>query len=232
MEKIAKPQMSGSETAPRRRSGRPTAERVAAIDAAIRNAAEQIFFDVGFEAANMDAIAAAAQVSKGTLYARYRSKEALFRAVLEELLEKLSARAGEQDHLLPENLESRLRHYAKVLISVFGWKEYIIATRLVNNAAQAFPEIARVWQERGTKRYVALIADDIEQSGQVSANDGFDPEFFANLFLHSLVGWFRFESANGPIDESRFAVYSDKVVGVIMTSIHSQKATKLQTNGA
>lgn len=211
-------QMSPPDTVPRRRSGRPTAERVAAIDAAIRDAAEQIFFDVGFEAANMDAIAAAADVSKGTLYARYRSKEALFRAVLEELLEKLSARAGEQDHLLPENLESRLRHYAKVLISVFGWKEYIIASRLVNYATHAFPEIARGWQERGTKRYLALIAQDIEQSGQVSADGEFDPEFLANLFLHSVVGWYRIESGNGPVDETKFAAYSDNVVSVIMAS--------------
>ena len=76
------------------RRGRPTAERAAAIDAAIRGAARDLFIKHGFEAASMDAIAAKARVSKGTLYARYDSKEPLFRAILEgeiEGLGKLSA---------------------------------------------------------------------------------------------------------------------------------------------
>ena len=136
-------QMSPPDTVPRRRSGRPTAERVAAIDAAIRDAAEQIFFDVGFEAANMDAIAAAADVSKGTLYARYRSKEALFRAVLEDLLEKLSARAGEQDHLLPENLQA-LAPLLLALGSLVGYYTFVrvVERRPVTDATQSLARSA------------------------------------------------------------------------------------------
>lgn len=224
-EKMATLQKSVPDTTSRRRSGRPTADRVAEIDAAIRIAAQKIFFDVGFEAANMDAVAAAADVSKGTLYARYRSKEALFREVIEDLLAKLSSRAAEQDHLLPEDLESRLRHYAKVLISVFGWQEYVIATRLVTNAAHAFPEIASVWQDRGTRQYVTLIAKDIDRLSALRAGGGLDATFLANLFLHGLAGWYRNEYANGPIDETIAAVYSDNVVGIVMTAIHSQKMT-------
>lgn len=217
---------------PRRRSGRPTADRVAEIDAAIRIAAQQIFFDVGFEAANMDAVAAAAHISKGTLYARYRSKEALFRAVIEDLFAKLSARAGERDHLLPNDLEKRLRHYAKILISVFGWQEYIIATRLVNNAAHAFPEIASVWHDRGTRQYVTLIAEDIDRLGALADDGNIDPVFLANLFLQGIAGWYRSESVNGTVNEAEADAYSNKVVRVIMTAIHSQKMTQPRTIGA
>lgn len=224
-EKIATLQKSEPDTTSRRRGGRPTADRVAEIDTAIRFAAQNIFFDVGFEAANMDAVAATAGVSKGTLYARYRSKEALFRAVIEDLLAKLSSRASEQDHLLPEDLESRLRHYANVLISAFGWQEYVVATRLVSNAAHTFPEIASVWQERGTKQYVTLIAEDIERLGALREGGRLDATFLANLFLHGLAGWYRNEYANGPIDVTRAAVYSENVVGIVMTAIHSQKLT-------
>lgn len=231
MDKVATLQKSGLDIVPRRRSGRPTADRVAEIDAAIRIAAQKIFFDVGFEAANMDAVAAAAHISKGTLYARYRSKEALFRAVIEDLFAKLSARAGERDHLLPNDLEKRLRHYAKVLISVSGWQEYIIATRLVNNAVHAFPEIASVWHDRGTRQYVTLIAEDIDRLGALAVEGNIDSVFLANLFLQGIAGWYRSEAVNGPVNEAEADAYSDKVVRVIMTAIHSQKMTEPQAIG-
>ena len=180
----------------------------------------------------MDAVAAAAHISKGTLYARYRSKEALFRAVVEDLFAKLSARAGERDHLLPNDLEKRLRHYAKILISVFGWQEYIIATRLVNNAAHAFPVIASVWHDRGTRQYVTLIAEDIDRLGALADDGNIDPVFLANLFLQGIAGWYRSESVNGTVNEAEADAYSNKVVRVIMTAIHSQKMTQPRTIGA
>jgi len=50
---------------------------------AILQAAERIFADEGLEGARTDAIAAAAGVNKAMLYYYFRSKEALYRAVLE-----------------------------------------------------------------------------------------------------------------------------------------------------
>jgi AcrR family transcriptional regulator len=214
-------QKVASAVVPRRRSGRPTAERVAEIDTAILAAAKKIFFDVGVEAASMDAIAAFANVSKSTLYARYRSKEALFRTVIEDLLTLLSQRAGAQDHLLPDDLESRLRHHARVLISVFGWHEYRLATRLVLNGAHAFPEIEKEWQQRGTAPYLAIISNDIEKAARLSSDGNVDPLVLANLFLHGVGGWYRSELAKGPVGESEAAAYCDKVIMVIMAAIEA-----------
>lgn len=45
-------------------------------------AAQAVFFTRGLQAATMDEIAAKAEVSKGTLYLYYRSKEDLYLAVL------------------------------------------------------------------------------------------------------------------------------------------------------
>lgn len=61
------------------RRGRP---RDAAKDAAILAAATRLFLERGFEAVSMDSVAAAAGVSKATIYARYPDKEALFSEVL------------------------------------------------------------------------------------------------------------------------------------------------------
>jgi TetR/AcrR family transcriptional regulator len=75
---------------------------------AILEAAERIFAAKGLEGARTDAIAAAAGVNKALLYYYYRSKEELFRAVLESYvadfnraaLQVLSARGSARSLLL------------------------------------------------------------------------------------------------------------------------------------
>jgi len=62
---------------------RPRHHDSAATRGAILRAAERIFAEEGLEGARTDAIAAAAGVNKALLYYYFRSKEALYRAVLE-----------------------------------------------------------------------------------------------------------------------------------------------------
>src|SRR5690349_19432091 len=64
--------------------GRPSALRIAAIDPIIREAALELFLETGFEAVTMDMIAQRAQISKRTLYKRYRSKLDLLRVVVND----------------------------------------------------------------------------------------------------------------------------------------------------
>ncbi|WP_267347033.1 TetR/AcrR family transcriptional regulator [Sphingomonas sp. GM_Shp_2] len=66
-----------SDDMPSRRLGRPNAAEVAVIDQQIRDAAMASFVKVGFAAAQMESIAAAAGVSKAALYRRYPNKRAL-----------------------------------------------------------------------------------------------------------------------------------------------------------
>jgi len=62
---------------------------------AILGAAERIFADEGLEGARTDAIAAAAGVNKALLYYYFRSKEGLYRAVLEGYLADFNRQALE-----------------------------------------------------------------------------------------------------------------------------------------
>ncbi len=61
----------------------------------ILEAAERIFADEGLEGARTDAIAAAAGVNKALLYYYFRSKEGLYRAVLESYLADFNRQALE-----------------------------------------------------------------------------------------------------------------------------------------
>src|SRR5580692_5976545 len=59
--------------------------------------AEHIFAEQGLAGARMDEIARAANVNKALLYYYFRSKEELYRFVLETLLSQLRARVSSQD---------------------------------------------------------------------------------------------------------------------------------------
>ncbi|MCG8349241.1 MAG: TetR/AcrR family transcriptional regulator, partial [Chloroflexales bacterium] len=55
----------------------------------IRNGARRLFLEQGFAGSSTDAIAAAAEVSKQTLYSYYPSKEELLADVLKQLVDDL-----------------------------------------------------------------------------------------------------------------------------------------------
>ena len=67
--------------APDPRKGRPTSAEAPARKAELMEAAARTFLAHGYGGASMDRIAAAARVSKATIYARFGTKAALFEAV-------------------------------------------------------------------------------------------------------------------------------------------------------
>lgn len=212
--------------APRRRAasgprGRPTAERAAAIDDILHSTALDQFLAHGFEAASMDAIAAAARVSKGTLYARYENKEALFLSVLQGEREKLGQRASAYNHLMPEDLEGRLRHHAQTLIRTAQNPVYKGVLQLVEANSATFPDLPRLWNEAGTRGYLQLLADNMAAAASPEQRS-VDWDFVANLFLHAISGWLRTQAALGAFEEQRAITYSEQVIAAVMAWIRER----------
>jgi AcrR family transcriptional regulator len=81
-------------------------------------AAAQIFTAQGLSIARMDDIAAAAGISKGTVYLYYPSKEKLIEALLHQLFEPLEA-ALNALHASDAPIRERLRQYAHDTIAAF-----------------------------------------------------------------------------------------------------------------
>jgi TetR/AcrR family transcriptional regulator, mexJK operon transcriptional repressor len=207
------------------RRGRPNATRAAQIDQSIRDAAHKLFLEVGFGAASMDAIAAAAPVSKGTLYARYQSKEELFRKILEDALENLSYRAGELDHLLPKDLEQRLRQHARTLIASTHFGEFDRVRKLVDSAQLTFPDIAALWHDLAVGRYVDFLAEDMAASAELPAGAKVDWPFLANLFLHSIGSWQDSERRVRAVSDAEIITFADKVIAMIVMSLPKRADT-------
>lgn len=201
----------GHEARPR---GRPTANRAARMEETIFDAALEIFLERGVEGATIEGVAERARVSKGTVYARFPGKDALFRKVIERQIETWSRAAGRFDHLMPDDTAGRLRYHCRTLHRMFGSEEVQRFTRLVEQAAGDFPELAAFWLEAGAHRYRDLIARNLAAVAQDAA--GRDWSFIAELVVHALSGWLRTESMLRMPSDEEVRAYIEKLVATVL----------------
>jgi AcrR family transcriptional regulator len=132
----------------RRKDARPSELTSAALD---------LFVERGFSATRLDDVAARAGVSKGTLYLYFDSKEALFKAVIEEGIVPTLA-AGEQR--LAEHSGTSMALLRELLV---GWWQQIGGTRLAGvpkliiSESRNFPEVAQYYHDNVIVRGRALL---------------------------------------------------------------------------
>lgn len=203
--------------------GRPSADRAARIDSDILTVALELFLDKGYENTSMEAIAAHAKVSKGTLYARYSGKEPLFREILHTEMTQWSQRAGADDHLLPPDLEGRTRHHARVLMQVFGWPDFQRVSQLMDSLRVLFPDLLREWHDMGTVHYLNFLSDEMAHAAAAEGREPQDWPLIAGIVLHSLSGWYRAEAMLGDVDQGKARAYADSVVDLLMHAVPAGK---------
>ncbi|WP_222359784.1 TetR/AcrR family transcriptional regulator [Rhizobium leguminosarum] len=133
--------------------------------AAIVGAAAEVFLSTGYAGASMDEIASRSGVSKQTVYKHFSSKEALFVAVLTQMM-------GEADTAvhtgLPQvenraQLEAYLFDYAVRQLTIVLTPGLMQLRRLVIAEAQRFPELAKLLYARGPARALEVMASAFEQ---------------------------------------------------------------------
>lgn len=197
------------------RRGRPSLARASAIDRMVIDVARERFLVDGFDAVAMEQIAAAAGISKGTLYARHPSKEALFSAVIDASVRDWSDEASQQDHELTDDIEQRLRHHART-IAVFLQKPEVLALqRLLLSVRSRFPELAVTMHERGYRYVVDLLVRDIEEAGQREGRPPRDAEAVARMLVAGLSG-FQFQEDGLAGSDDSLSAFAERLVDVIV----------------
>lgn len=153
--------------------------------AAIIQAARTAFLDDGFEAASMDRIAAAADVSKRTVYNRFESKEVLFAAVVRDLYSDLVE--GVSFALDPEGDPMKvLSGFAKALVNDLSRPERQKLIRVVIAEARRFPEISALYFAEGKEPAVGRLAAWVESQMRAGRLAAPDPLLAAQQFLGML----------------------------------------------
>lgn len=126
-------------------------------------AALDLFVEKGFAATRLEDVAARAGVSKGTLYLYFDSKEALFKAVVEECIVPLFVAAEQQ---LPEFEGSSLdllRHLLSTWWQQIGATRLAGVSKLIISESRNFPQMAQYYHDKVLVRGRALMRSVLQQ---------------------------------------------------------------------
>jgi len=173
----------------RRARGRPNAEEGAQIETHLLTVALGEFIAKGYGGASMAQIVRSARVSKTTLYSRFGSKEALFRAIMRQQVEKLAAATALTSAGDPMTLEEGLRRYANRTLKTSLEGDLLAVNRLINSEAHRFPELGLAAVERSDLG-MAQVASFIGQCCESSNRSCPDPQALAEAFILMLRGWY------------------------------------------
>ncbi|GGC16756.1 hypothetical protein GCM10011494_39560 [Novosphingobium endophyticum] len=168
-------------------------------------------------------MAGQARVSKGTVYARFPGKEALFRRVIEHRIELWSRNASQPDHLMPDDLAGRVRHHAHTLARMFGVEDVQRFGRLVEQGGKNFPELAAFWVEAGTHRFRSLLVRNLSKAAGPELADA-DWPFVAELVVHGVTGWLSTESMVRKLCDEEIGRYIEKLATAVLRIVYWTEA--------
>jgi TetR/AcrR family transcriptional regulator, mexJK operon transcriptional repressor len=180
---------------PQSRRGRPRKDTVEARRDEILSVAMSMFMQEGF-AATMEGVAAAARMSKRTLYARYPDKVALFQAVLAWLASERTTAALSPPPEAP--LEQALMDYGLALFEHYATPQVAGFLRLMQKEQERFPHLDRVMREEILREQVLPLKGylDAQPPGRIRRTDTL---IAAKAFVRMVIGEIADLYAGGPL---------------------------------
>ena len=151
---------------------------------AILDAATEAFLRSGYRGTSMDEIAAAAGVSKQTVYKQFADKQRLFVEIVTGTVGEAADPVFDEVRELRESgdLHADLRDLARRQLTAVMRPRVLRLRRLVIAEADRFPELGRVFYERGAGRTVAALAATFERLAERGLLRVADPVLAANQF--------------------------------------------------
>lgn len=175
---------------------------------AIREAAARLFLEKGYQGTSMDDVAAAARISKQTIYTHFSSKEQLFADLVlgnadrvEDFLGTLNATFAEAGGDVADGLRRVARLYLRFVIR----PEVLQLRRLVIGEAGRFPDLARTYYDRVPARVYAALAElfqTLAGEGRLRVDD---PLLAAHHFAWLVLGM--------PLDRGMFLPAGEAIAG-------------------
>ena len=196
--------------------GRSAAQgkRAAILDAALR-----LFGQYGYKRTSIDDISAEADIAKGSVYLSFTSKEEIFRALCEDIVQRIEAeavRAHDCDAPLPDRIFAILR-------AKFGF--YFEAVQKSPHAAELMDSKNRLSAglfEKLDRRYQRILRDAIETAaarGEIAPqSQGLSPAAIVELLLSGAYG-IEHSATSSSIMQRRMA----ELVNVVLAGIRPQE---------
>ena len=172
-----------------RSSERTSGTRGSVRRLAILEAATDVFLESGYAGASVDRIVQLAGGSKGTVYRHFGCKADLFAEIIAALVARMTAPIGPQRpgsaHTVVD-LAATLASFGEAYLEVLVQPRSLALYRMVMAEGTNFPDLARVFYERGPGQVAAQLGDYLRALHGRGAMTALDPEVAAREFL-SLV---------------------------------------------
>lgn len=154
---------------------------------AIQRAGAATFLRLGYGSASMDQIAAEAGVSKQTVYNHFQSKEALFKAIVEDLTSTLMAPLSLRDaeKSTPEQV---LLSLGRDFLTLTLRPSSLALYRLIVAESARFPELGGAIYAVGAGRLLAMLAEYLDWETRNDRLSVPDPELAAEQLIGMLTG--------------------------------------------
>lgn len=157
--------------------------------AAILEAATEVFMELGYAGASVDRIVQRAGGSKGTVYRHFGCKADLFAEIITALVARMTAPIEHQRPSAADtagDLATTLGRFGQTYLDVLVQPQSLALYRMVMAEGANFPDLARVFYERGPGQVVAQLADYLGALAGWEVIPAMQPEIAAREFL-SLV---------------------------------------------
>ena len=160
---------------------------------AIIDVAMQEFLARGYAATSMDRVAAAAGVSKATVYSHFKDKEGLFIGMIQHMREKkFNAIFGPLESQPMEGTPQEvLKQIALGMLDTITSDPMSLAfIRLVMAESERFPELAKAFVTQTPATSLKLIGRYLEEHPDLNLPD---PEVSARIFIGTLIHYVMFQ---------------------------------------
>lgn len=172
----------------------------------IIDAALEIFSEKGFAATRLDDVARLAGVTKGTVYLYFDNKQALFTALVNEMVVPQVERA-----------ESMIESYsgsASSLIEILvkQWRQNVVESKLsgipklIISEAGNFPELGKFYLEKVVKRGRRMMAHVIEMGISTGEFVECDANYVSRVILAPMVFTAVWERSMASLDDEKYSV--------------------------
>ena len=151
---------------------------------AILDAATTLFLSNGYSGTSMDEVAALARVSKQTVYKHFADKERLFSEIVTAICDQIADPNIDEVQNLRDtgDVERDLRNFARRQLRAVMQPRLLQLRRLVIGEAGRFPELGRLFYERGPGRTIDALSALFDRLASRGALELDDPRLAAAHF--------------------------------------------------
>lgn len=164
------------------RRGRPPS---AQKRAAILEAATAAFLDRGYAGTNLDDVAAAAGVSKQTVYRHFTDKKSLFMAAVEAAREQRPGAAAEQvpPILDPADLRGSLVRFGERMLDAVLTKRVAALRRVMIGELSRIPELRDLWAAGAPTAIAMVLIRELAELTERGVLDVPDPAAAVEIYF-------------------------------------------------